>query len=348
MPTNNIKIGLDLEKLKTLNSGLGQFGLHLAQALDKTIDDHIDLEFYLPENATTYFPNHNITLWKRLHQFTKIPIEVDVWHSLHQEAKYFPKKYRKLVVTIHDLNFLDKYEGSKLKRKLKQLQELVTQADGITFISNYTKEIANQHLNFGTKPQRVIYNGLTLTNPDKQVKPNNLATKKPFLFSIGIVSAKKNFHTLISMMEYLPEFALIIAGNNKSEYAQQIKNKINEKGLSDRIFLIGEISDPEKNWLYKNCQAFVFPSLSEGFGLPVIESFYYGRPTTISNKSSLPEIGKDFTHYFQNFDPKSMASNIERAISTHTPKKSIEQNKYALSYSWNKAAEEYLKFYKEV
>lgn len=348
MPTSNIKIGLDLEKLKTLNSGLGQFGLHLAQALDKTIDDHTDLEFYLPESATSYFPNHNITIWKRLHQFTKIPIEVDLWHSLHQEAKYFPKKYHKLVVTIHDLNFLDKYEGSKLKRKLKQLQELVNKADGITFISNYSKEIANQHIEIGSKPQRVIYNGLTLNNPDKQNKPSNLPSDKPFLFSIGIVSAKKNFHTLVAMMEHLPDLNLIIAGNNQSEYAQKMKSMINEKGLSNQVFLFGEISEYEKNWMYKNCEAFVFPSLSEGFGLPVIESFYYGKPTIISNKSSLPEIGKEYADYFQNFEPESMASAVSHAITSHTPETGTKQNKYALSFSWEKSAEEYLKFYREI
>lgn len=347
MPTSNIKIGLDLEKLKTLNSGLGQFGLHLAKALDKAIDDHTDLEYYLPESATTYFPNHNVTLWKRLHQFTKIPIEVDIWHSLHQEAKYFPKKYQKLVVTIHDLNFLDKYEGSKLKRKLKQLQELVNKADGLTFISNYSKEIANQHLELGTKPQRVIYNGLTLNQPEQTSKPS-INTEKPFLFSIGIVSAKKNFHTLISMMEFLPDFQLLIAGNNNSEYAQQIEQEILEKKLTDRVVLIGEVSETEKNWLYSNCNAFVFPSLSEGFGLPVIESFYYGKPTIISNKSSLPEIGKDHAAYFQSFDAEKMASTVKQCIENHSQEKSSIQNNYALSFSWEKAAKEYLQFYREI
>lgn len=348
MPKNNLSIGLDLEKLKTLHSGLGQFGLHFARNLQNEIGNSKNLHLYIPESAKGYFPHSQTHNWKRIHQITKIPLEVDVWHSLHQEAKYFPKKYKKLLVTIHDLNFLDKYEGSKLRKKISNLQDLVDRADGISFISKYTKNVANEYLNLGDKQQRVIYNGLTLKQPIETVKPNSIEIDYPYLFSIGIISAKKNFHTLIPMMKELTDLHLIIAGNNSSSYANEINQEIANSKLEHRIKLVGEVSEFEKNWLYENCEAFVFPSLSEGFGLPVIEAFYFGKPSIISNKSSLPEIGENYAEYFNDFEPKEMSKRVKQAISTHTQEKSIEQNKYALSYSWAKAAETYLRFYREV
>jgi len=345
MPTNNLSIGLDLEKLKTLHSGLGQFGLHLARNLQDEFSNSKNLHLYIPDSAKGYFPNSNLHIWKRFHQISKVPLEVEVWHSLHQEAKYFPKKYKKLLLTIHDLNFLDKYGGAKLRKKLSNLQDLVDKTDGVSFISKYSKNVANEHLNFDNKQQRVIYNGLTLKQPIDTVKPNSITNSQPYLFSIGIVSAKKNFHTLIPMMKELTDLHLIIAGNNSSSYANEINQEITNAGLENRIKLVGEVTEFEKNWLYENCEAFVFPSISEGFGLPVIEAFYFGKPTIISNKSSLPEIGGKYAEYFESFNPKEMANQVQSAINDHNNSKKEEQKKYAASFSWKNAAQQYLDFY---
>ena len=78
------------------------------------------------------------------------------------------------------------------------------------------------------------------------------------------------------------------------------------KGLEERIILPGEISDMDKYWLYKNCEAFVFPSMYEGFGLPVIEAMNFGKPVFLSTFSSLPEVGGKYALYWENFDSQLM------------------------------------------
>ena len=118
------RIFLDTEKLKSPNSGLGQFCAHLGKAIEKSSKEEIG--FYIDPEHLTFFETKNTILWKRSHKYLGIPVKADIWHSMHQEAKYFPKdKATKILLTIHDLNFLDKYEGAKRKRKLKNLQKLV-------------------------------------------------------------------------------------------------------------------------------------------------------------------------------------------------------------------------------
>ena len=118
-------------------------------------------------------------------------------------------------------------------------------------------------------------------------------------------------------------------------------------GIYDRLYLIGTIDDASKYWLYKNCKAFVFPSLTEGFGLPVVEAMSLGKPVFLSNLTSLPEIGGTEAYYWKNFDPKSMIEVFEKGLidfasDTNKASRSIEWSK---QFSWENAAKAYLKLY---
>ena len=140
---------------------------------------------------------------------------------MHQEAKYFPKdKTTKILLTIHDLNFLDKYTGAKKERKLKNLQKLVNKASGIAYISEFTKKIAEQHLELPDVLQKVIYNGVSVSDANP-IKPEFVDDSKAFLFSIGIIGEKKNFHVLIEAMKNLPDLNLYLCGN--AAQSMQIK-----------------------------------------------------------------------------------------------------------------------------
>src|SRR5690606_40321057 len=81
----------------------------------------------------------------------------------------------------------------------------------------------------------------------------------------------KNFHSLVGMLSMLKDYKLVIAGNNDKPYAAVVKAEIEKYKLNDRVFLAGKISDEEKHYYLQNCEAFVFPSLFEGFGMPPIE-----------------------------------------------------------------------------
>jgi len=340
------QIFLDMEKLKRPNSGLGQFCAHLGVAIEGKSDE--ELGFYVDENHLNFFQSKNTILWKRSHQYLGIPVKANLWHCMHQEAKYFPKdKKTKIILTIHDLNFLDKYEGSKRTRKLKDLQKLVNKASGIVYISEYTKKIAEQHLTIPNIPQKVIYNGVAISKIDSR-KPTFIRSNESFIFSIGIIGKKKNFHVLVEAMNKLPNLKLYLCGNDSSKYATRIKDLILKFNLTDRVIVTGEIAEPEKNWMFENCSAFVFPSLNEGFGLPVVEAMHFGKPVVLSKLTSLPEVGGNEATYLEDFSPTEIADKINFAIENQTPEhKKALQNRASL-FSWQKAAKQYLEMYQAI
>ncbi|MDZ7845767.1 MAG: hypothetical protein U5L96_02740 [Owenweeksia sp.] len=119
-------------------------------------------------------------------------LRCDVRHSTHQEAKYFPRYASAKVLTIHDLNFLKKYNGAKRQRKLKELQKLVDQYDGFTFISEYTQLHCQRYLQFYDRPQHIIYNGLTVDDSLPPQKPADVGSAD-FLFQHRHHRCQKEF-----------------------------------------------------------------------------------------------------------------------------------------------------------
>ena len=152
-------------------------------------------------------------------------------------------------------------------------------------------------------------------------------------------------HVLVEAMKELPNLKLFLCGNATSKYADKIRTLITKHKLEKRVVITGEVSEAEKNWMFENCKAFVFPSLSEGFGLPVVESMHFGKPLILSKLTSLPEIGGKEAIYLDNFLPEEIASKIEFAIKNDTPERQKLLKDRASFFSWQKAAEQYLEMY---
>lgn len=338
---------LEMEKLKNLHSGLGQFCFHLGSEFKKT--ESLNFNYYVPEKLIGMFgENVNYTKQSILHKFFPLKKGVDIWHCLHQGSDYFPgNKKAKVILTIHDLNFLDKYIGLKRSRKLKTLQKKVNKADALTAISNYAKRTAEEKLDLKGKAIKVIYNGNSLQTFQDSRTPGFIKEGAKFLFSLGIIQPKKNFHVLIPFLKQLEGLNLVIAGNSKSEYAKEIIQKSKEAGLENRVILPGNISEEEKYWLYKNCEAFVFPSLSEGFGLPVVEAMSLGKPVFLANSSSLPEIGGKEAFYWDDFDPANMKKIYESGVNEYADDAGKKERikLHASQFSWENAAKEYISLY---
>lgn len=344
------RVTIDLDKLRNLHSGLGQYCLHIGRALEKEDNSDIELNYLVPKDAIKLFGNvakYEVLNWKN--RIFKNVTESDVWHFTHQEPKYFPvsEKTRK-IITVHDLNFLFKYKGLKQKIKAEQLQILLGQMDSIVSISHFTKQMLMEKLKITEKKITVIYNGCNLIENTTPLKPVDTPAGK-FVFTIGIVAEKKNFGVLIPWIEKNKEgLNLIIAGSVKSSYAQKLMQQVEQRKLTKRIFFIGEIGDEHRSWYYENCEAFVFPSLSEGFGLPVVEAMSFGKPVFLNSVTSLPEIGGKEAFYWENFDADYMQQVFDSGMSSYNAdlKKRKLIQKWASKFSWKSAAEEYLKMYK--
>jgi glycosyltransferase involved in cell wall biosynthesis len=349
------RILIDLGKLKNLNCGLGQYSLYFAKYLSiaELNTDEYKLYYLLPKDFINVFGTNinyiNLSFLKRLfHVYSK---NMNLYHAIHQDSAFMPpNKHVPYIITIHDLNFLDEKNPYKRDKRLNLLQAKVNRATAIIAISEYTKQIILKHLNISNQKIKVIYNGLTLNSEIYKSKPTFIENKDKFLFTIGAINPKKNFSVLINFMKYLPDYKLIIAGDNKTKYAKEIYQSIYNNNLHNRIIMPGKISEEEKYWLYNNCVAFVFPSKYEGFGLPVIEAMSFGKPVFISKLSSLPEIGGNEAYYWTSFDANIMANTfIESMKSFNKDISKINRlKKHAASFSWNKNIEETINLYKEI
>src|SRR5258708_8638554 len=111
----------------------------------------------------------------------------------------------------------------------------------------------------------------------------------------------------------------------------------------------GAITEAEKAWDLRNCMALAFPSVAEGFGLPVIEAMYYGKPVFLSDQTSLPEIGGSEAYYFTDFDPAAMQEVFSQGMTDYQrPGKAEKIRQRALSFSWDQAAQGYLNVYRKL
>jgi len=344
-----IRVGIEMEKLKNLNSGLGQFCLHLGKEIAQNSQSKVHPTFYLPKKLNFIFGKEcEYKFTSRLHKLANVRFQGDVWHCTHQQSDYFPaNKKIKNIITIHDLNFLEKYKSkSKQHALLSRLKRKIDRSAALVFISEYTASAVKEHFDISGKRTAVIHNGNTLVEFPNAAKPK-FAPDGEFIFSLGIINPKKNFLSLLPLLKHNKKSHLIIAGINYHPYAQEIISAAKKENLENRLILPGTVTDEEKYWLYKNCFAFAFPSLAEGFGLPVIEAMSVGKPVFISDKTSLPEIGGKEAYYFRSFDADHMAGVFENGMKEYNrdAQKPSRITKWAEQFSWRHAAKKYIELY---
>ena len=192
----------------------------------------------------------------------------------------------------------------------------------IVYISEFAKKDTHAHFKVPNVPQYVIYNGNTITDIDipKSFAPKQLPKQK-FLFSIGAFSERKNFMSLVRMLPLLPDYDLVLSGNNTTLYGSKLNALAKELGVAHRVYITGKIEDVAKQYYLQHCKGFVFPSLREGFGIPPIEAMAFGKPVFISNNTSLPEIGGEHSFYWDNHSPQHMAQVVTSKVWKNTPNK---------------------------
>lgn len=348
------KLLVDLSILKNTHCGLGQVALNYGKYFKDEHPSDSEFEVYLlvPKSFVGFFGNevNYITVnWWRKHFLSLIP-RFDVWHAIHQLSHFKPtNKNTKYILTIHDVNFMYEKREKKQQKMLKKLQVKINRADQTVFISHFAKQDTERFLKLKNKKVDVILNGVEQLDGGKAKKPSFITTDKPFFFSIGEIKKKKNFHVLLPLMKLFPEKELYIAGRTGGDYTEEIKSIIESQGITN-VHLVGMVSNEERIWLYKNCEAFLFPSLFEGFGLPIIEAMAFGKPVFSSQETSLKEIGGNCAFFWNNFEAEHMKSVIDSNLQLfyQRPELSTRNINYARSFSYAKHMKEYVEIYSKL
>jgi len=264
----------------------------------------------------------------------------------------------KVVTTMHDLTTVRFRNPAKnpvafwVKQQVyKGVNWLVPRKSAKIIVpSNYVKlDVANfAHVN----PDKIVVTYESADRIKDRPEPIKKLEGTPFIMYIGRPTPHKNLPHLIEAFKQLqatrPGLKLVLAGKKDVLY-EQIEQSVQSQGIKDVLFT-GFVTEGQLRWMYEHCAAYVFPSLSEGFGLPGLEAMKHGAPVVSSNATCLPEIYGEAAHYFDPSNVEAMALAISDVLDNPDLRtKLIETGKSrAQEFSWEKMAKETIKVYEEV
>jgi glycosyltransferase involved in cell wall biosynthesis len=282
--------------------------------------------------------------------------QAELFHSLNQRPPAF--RFRKEIVTVIDVFPLTSrtYSTPEFQRKFSAL--LIEAAERATLIitpSRYTADQLLHHTDIEAEKIRTIPFGVD--PPTLRLRPEEcrlerermVGVGKEMLLSVGVIQTRKNTLNVLRALEKLPSnYHLVLAGGN-GYGSEAVDEFIRERRLEPRLTRLGYVSDERVRQLYQAASVFLFPSLEEGFGLPVLEAMSYGLPVVTSNTSSLPEVGGEAALYVDPLDPGEIADAARRATEDAAARQTLIERglKRAAEFTWQRTAELNLRVYEE-
>jgi len=265
------------------------------------------------------------------------------------------------VFTLHDLIFLFHPETHKpLNRWFLTLMmpRFLRAADAIIAVSECTKRDAIRFYGIPEENITVIYEGV---NPRfRPVGPEAMAAVRArydlpehFILYVGTIEPRKNLTVLLEAFSNLQSaicnLHLVFVGKKGWLY-EGFFRRLRELGLEDRVIFTGYVPDEDLPAIYSAAELFVFPSLYEGFGLPVLEAMACGTPVVCSNTSSLPEVAGDAALLVDPTDVCALAGAMERALRDETLRATLRVRgiERARRFTWARAAQETMQVYENV
>ena len=283
-----------------------------------------------------------------------------LWMPVHN-LPILHRKNLKVVVTIHDLAFkiFPDYFTKKDLLKLNKLSDMaIKNSDHIIAVSHSTKnDILKFYPEISAEKITVIHHGFDAEIFQKKYSEeyfNELSISykikaKNYLLYVGAIQPRKNLEVLIAAFEKLKkeksDLKLVIAGSPAWK-AEKTLQKIAVSEFKNDIIVTGNLGFEKMAVLYQNAKMFVFPSLYEGFGIPVLEAMASGTPAICAKNSSLIEAGGEAALYFKTEDPSDLANCINKIIENEVFAEELIQKgkEHAKKFSWEKCAQETLDY----
>ena len=334
-------------------SGKAVFCRELASSLANICGDYPwEFGLYLPkEYLQDFLPGLPRVQFHHRHKRFFSGRGIELFHSTTPLSPFYPRPFHcRTLTTIHDLNYLYVNSGRKeYEWHDSRTAAAIKRSERLVAISESAKKDVLEHFGDVGKPIDVIYNGVD--RYDGPLMAPTSAPDAPFIYCVCRITRSKNLQTLPALL-CGNDYRLVISGRDMEDgHLQEIMDAARKLGVDDRLIYTGPVSESEKHWYLSNCAAFAFPSLSEGFGLPVLEALQYHKPIFCSGIDALREVGRDCTFYFKDgFEPSEMQSVFESGI-TEFAGGSIPSEKIdALLniFSWDNAARQYFNVYKQM
>ncbi|HEV8714493.1 MAG TPA: glycosyltransferase family 1 protein [Candidatus Binatia bacterium] len=381
-----MKIGIDCSLVPGERLGIGQYAYQLVQALSRIDQENTYLlypVFYYTfhpryrQARLPHTPNMGVAFrWlpravlralrhSRAPWFTREWLlgRVDVVHSVSFSAPRFRSRRKRLVVTIPDLSFLthpEYHTPENVAHALRGTHDAVAWADALIAISEHTRQDLIERMRVPATRVVVTYlapNPLCVREEDPRVLSRTRAAyglPAHFVLFVGSLEPRKNIKRLLAAYASLPptlrrEVHVVIVGG-RGWLNDDIRPTVGALGLTERVHFVGYIKEEDLPAVYSLATVFAYPSLYEGFGLPVLEAMQCGTPVLTSNVSALPEVVGDAALLVTPTEVEEIAEGLTRLLERTDLRTDLRARGYqrVREFSWARCARETLAVYRRV
>ena len=375
-----MRIGLEITAAVQQGGGIGRYVREMLSALSDIDQSNQYRLFYASKNKSSHatlnlpdnfrvrhLPVNDIWLariWQRIR--LPLPVELitgflDIYHSpdftLPPTLSDIPT-----LLTVHDLSFLRDPESAApglrgyLEVAVKRSVQLATH---VLADSQSTK---NDLIELYATPEdkiTVLYAGVSsifrpITDLDQlmKVRKRYKLGDQPFVLSVGTLQPRKNHATLIKAFELTlmdSDYNLVLAGGQGWSY-EEVYDLVRSRGLQHRVLFPGFVADEDLSALYSSADVMAFPSLYEGFGLPVLESMACGVPVLASNISCLPEVAGSAALFVDPRDVEAMSAAMLKLVSNVDLRETLRKKGFERveQFSWQSSAANLLRVYRDL
>jgi glycosyltransferase involved in cell wall biosynthesis len=339
-----MRLGFDAKRAALNRTGLGNYSRYVVEILAKnsTPDEYLlytpkvkpngfldsllkikKVSLNLPD---TFFGKKLKSLWRSRGIVSQLKRDrIDIFHGLSNELPFgIQRSGIKSVVTIHDLIFRCHPEFYKpIDRYIYDIKfrYACRVADKIIAVSECTKRDIVRFYNVDASKIEVIYQGCDAVFTQKATaeKLESVYAKynlpPEFILSVGSIEARKNLLLAVKALLHTNSKIPLVAVGKRTAYTAEIERFVAENNLKDRVILLHDVPFADLPAMYQLGNLFVYPSLYEGFGIPLIEAIHSGLPVIGAIGSCLEEAGGLDSVYVNPFDEKELASAFDHILS---------------------------------
>ncbi len=360
-----MKLGIDARPLSPKPTGIGRY----TEEIVLRLENQIDCELFSDKEITTQLKKVH------LHAFSGTDIPKRFKKSVIWQQLLLPRVLKKakpdlfwsprhhlpllgckeipMVLTIHDLVYRKMPETMKRSNWMLEkilLAASVKRADHIIAISHATKQALIEELNTPENKITVIHSGYVKFTKQPKIDLTILGINKPFILFLGSMEPRKNIDRLLSAYLALPkelqdQYQLVLAGS-KGWKSDNLFKRINALP-QEKVIYLGYVDDTQIYNLYKQAKIFAFPSLYEGFGLPILEAMSLGCPVLTSTDSACTEVAGDAAIVVDPVSIEAIAEGLKKALTDSLLCGSLIQKAYEniKRFSWDTAAQQHLSIF---
>ena len=373
-----MKIGFDAKRAFLNNTGLGNYSRDSIRILG-TFYPNYQYHLYTPKvthNArlsflenqmqyhvhtpTSFIHNTFSGIWRSVILSKQLQKdEIDIYHGLsHELPKGIEKTKIKTVVTIHDLIFIrypHLFKAINRKIYYHKFLHACQVADHIIAVSQQTKEDIMEFFNIPAHKVTVVYQGChqvfqsEVIQEEKESVCNKHQLPSNYLLYVGSIEKRKNLLTLLKSMKKLPEQQLVVIGNGK-QYKKQCLKFVEDNKLSQRIHFLSELSLNEIAAIYQSAEIMIYPSIFEGFGIPILEALFCNIPVITTKDGCFCESGGSHSYYINPLDVNELTQAIKHIQSDKNLRERMiyKGQQHAQKFTDEKIAENLMNIYQSL